>query len=992
MPYRVNLAGLAALTIAWFLTTACAAAETAPDYSTEIAPILKKYCAGCHNDEDVEGELSLESFAAIGRGGEHGPALQPGDAQASRMIRVLTGKAKPAMPPKDEPRPGAKQIALLAAWIDGGAKGPDGQQPDRTLLVPKLKRSAAKPPVTALAYSPDGKLLAVAKFRTVEIMAADTKKVIHTLSEHPGKINDLRFTTDGSRLIVAGGVTGLYGQAQIWDVSSGKSVKTLRGHRDALYVALPSPDGKILATAGYDRRIILWDLKTDKPLHVLSEHNGAVYDLAFTPDGKILASASEDTTIKIWHVASGRRLDTRGEPLKEQYSVAISPDGRFVAAGGADNRVRLWRLVSHDRPRINPLLHARYAHEGAITRLRFSGHLAVWPSSGQIAGGRMDGSLERYRLAPLADSKVSPPVDQPTPRAAGSQDVQLTKSTEREPNDTAEQATTLKAPAQVTGVIAAAKKNGRADVDLFRFASQAGEKWILEINAARSKSPLDSKIEVLDAGGKPVPRVVLQAVRDSYFTFRGKDSNTSGDFRLHNWREMSLNQYLYAGGEVVRLYHYPRGPDSGFNVYPNSGKRHGYFGTTPLSHALGAPCYIVEPHPPGETIVPNGLPVFRLNYENDDDSLRKLGAETILGGEFEAGLLALVERLQTTNQQTAGLPQHEPVISTARQRFRVPDRSGLPALRDYAKLDWGNGEQRVVGYTEASRGCKHLCRHCPVVPVYQGRFRVVQREVVLEDIRRQVAAGASHITFGDPDFLNGPGHARAVVEALHREFPTLTYDVTVKVEHLLKHAEMLAVLRDTGCLFVISAFESFDDRVLALLEKGHTRADASAAVEHCRNEGLVLVPTFVTFTPWLTLEAYEDLLETIARLGLVETVAPVQLAIRLLIPDGSRLLELAAVRGMVEPFDEERLCHPWRHPDPRVDALQRDVEDIVATAAEADPSRAAVFIQVWERLQAAFERPARPLPEIALGIGAVPQFSEPWYCCAEPTPRQEHAF
>ena len=663
MLFSNTIAGSIAITLAWFLATACAAAEPVPDYSTQIAPILKKYCAGCHNDDDVEGELSLESFAAIGRGGEHGPALQPGDAQASRMIRVLTGKAKPAMPPEDEPQPSAKQIALLAAWIEGGAKGPDGKEPDRTLLVPKLKRSVAKPPVTALAYSPDGKLLAVAKFRTVEIIAADTKKIVHTLGGHPGKINDLRFTADGSRLVVAGGVTGLYGQAQIWDIETGKSVNTIRGHRDTLYVALPSPDGKILATAGYDRRIILWDLQTLKQLHVLAEHNGAVYDLAFTPDGKILASASEDTTIKIWHVESGRRLDTRGEPLKEQYAVAISPDGRYIAAGGADNRVRLWRLVSRERPQINPLLHARYAHEGAITRLRFSRDgrqlvsasldrsVKVWhtdslkqlqvfanqsdvaealavSSSNEIAVGRMDGSLERYLIAPLTDAKVDLPVDRPMPRADEPQDSQIAKSTEHEPNDTAKQATPLKVPAQVSGFIAAAAKNGRADVDIFRFTSQAGQKWILEINAARSKSPLDSKIEILDAGGKPVPRVVLQAVRDSYFTFRGKDSNTSGDFRLHNWREMSLNQYLYAGGEVVRLYHYPRGPDSGFNVYPNSGKRYGYFGTTPLAHALGAPCYIVEPHPPGEKIVPNGLPVFRLNYENDDDSLRKLGTDS----------------------------------------------------------------------------------------------------------------------------------------------------------------------------------------------------------------------------------------------------------------------------------------------------------------------------------------------------------------------------
>ena len=109
-----------------------------------------------------------------------------------------------------------------------------------------------------------------------------------------------------------------------------------------------------------------------------------------------------------------------------------------------------------------------------------------------------------------------------------------------------------------------------------------------------------------------------------------------------------------------------------------------------------------------------------------------------------------------------------------------------------------------MGYTEATRGCKHLCRHCPVVPVYRGAFRIVQQDVVLEDIRQQVAAGAEHITFGDPDFFNGPGHAIPIVEALHREWPALTYDVTIKMEHLLKHRELLPVLKATGCLFVTS--------------------------------------------------------------------------------------------------------------------------------------------------------------------------------------------
>ncbi|MGH9814346.1 MAG: CUAEP/CCAEP-tail radical SAM (seleno)protein, partial [Candidatus Acidiferrales bacterium] len=191
--------------------------------------------------------------------------------------------------------------------------------------------------------------------------------------------------------------------------------------------------------------------------------------------------------------------------------------------------------------------------------------------------------------------------------------------------------------------------------------------------------------------------------------------------------------------------------------------------------------------------------------------LRSLGTQTILGGEFEAGLVKLVERLRRGNGGFVGaglqpgriadqeegvstpdvpVAQPEPLISLDRLAFIPPDRSGLPPLDLYAKLLLPGGP-RTVGYTEASRGCKHLCRHCPIVPVYNGVFRIVPREVVLADVRQQVSAGAEHITFGDPDFFNGPGHALEIVRALHRAFPALTYDVTIKVEHLLKHSEHL---------------------------------------------------------------------------------------------------------------------------------------------------------------------------------------------------------
>lgn len=355
--------------------------------------------------------------------------------------------------------------------------------------------------------------------------------------------------------------------------------------------------------------------------------------------------------------------------------------------------------------------------------------------------------------------------------------------------------------------------------------------------------------------------------------------------------------------------------------------------------------------------------------------LRGLGVQTVAGGEFEEALLTLVR------------PGPAPLISLGRQRFLTPDRSGLPPLAQYAQLVLPGGARRTVGYTEASRGCRHLCRHCPVVPVYQGHFRIVQRDVVLEDIRRQVAAGAEHITFGDPDFFNGIGHTMELVRALHREFPQVTYDATIKVEHLLQHSEHLPLLRETGCAFVISAVESVDDYVLQqILEKGHTRADFVRVARIFRELGLVLTPTFVPFHPWMTLEGYLDLLATIADLDLVEHVSPVQLTIRLLVPAGSRLLELPEARAAIGEFDEGALSYRWVHSDPRVDTLQRELEAIVARAVTAKQDRRAIFRRVWEMTHQALAMTAGVrrlrLPDAPPGRPRVtiPYMTEPWYC------------
>ena len=364
------------------------------------------------------------------------------------------------------------------------------------------------------------------------------------------------------------------------------------------------------------------------------------------------------------------------------------------------------------------------------------------------------------------------------------------------------------------------------------------------------------------------------------------------------------------------------------------------------------------------------LAAYGLYAPLNERLLRGAGVSTILGGEFEPGLRELALALARNGEAAPGVR----AMATGRQQFLVPDRKGLPPLGAYAQLVVPDGTRRV-GYTEASRGCKHLCRHCPVVPVYRGAFRVVPREVVLEDVRRQVAAGAEHITFGDPDFFNGPGHAAPLVEALHREWPWLTYDVTIKVEHLLKHRGLLPVLRQTGCAFVTTAVESFDDAVLERLAKGHTQADFLEALSLTRRVALPLAPTFIPFTPWTTRESYREFLRTLVALDLATQVAPIQTAIRLLIPEGSLLLELPEVRGLVGLFDAKALSYPWRNADEWVDGLCARIQQAIKRGDKRRVSRAALFREIWDLAQAG-EFPDVPLADRS----TIPYLTEPWYC------------
>ena len=375
----------------------------------------------------------------------------------------------------------------------------------------------------------------------------------------------------------------------------------------------------------------------------------------------------------------------------------------------------------------------------------------------------------------------------------------------------------------------------------------------------------------------------------------------------------------------------------------------------------------------------------------NSDYLRSLGVGTVLGGEFEPGLISLVRRLKAGR----GAVQTEPLVHLAKIDFVVPDRMLLPPLARYAHLI--NPEQppgattQVVGFVEGSRGCKHLCRHCPVVPVYQGKFRIVPVDVVMADIRQQVAAGAQHLSFGDPDFFNGPTHAIRILHALHAEFPRMTYDVTIKVQHIINHAHLLPLLKQTGCLFITSAVESVDDAVLGYLAKQHTGRDFDRAVALVDAAGIALAPTFVAFTPWTTLTGYIALLQRLLDLKRVESVPPIQLAMRLLVPAGSYLLNLPGFRARLGAFDQALLGYPWQHEDARVDALQQKIQRLVADAEVKQLTRRATFTAIWRLAHAALGVAALDLPRGDLGK-PIPRLSEPWYCCAEPTDQQLRSF
>ena len=374
-------------------------------------------------------------------------------------------------------------------------------------------------------------------------------------------------------------------------------------------------------------------------------------------------------------------------------------------------------------------------------------------------------------------------------------------------------------------------------------------------------------------------------------------------------------------------------------------------------------------------------------------------ADLAIAGEYEPGLVAWVDSLAGSPGRVGAAPEggsSHSVVELGRGRFGLPARHLLPGLDRYARLALGT-ERRLAGYVEASHGCAHRCAHCPVPVVYDGRTRLVGLDAVVADVAQLVDMGARHITFGDPDFLNGPHHAMRVVDAVHGTFPDVTFDVTAKVEHILRHRDVWPRLAAAGCLFAVSAFESASDDILDHLDKGHTAAEEVVAVGVLRSVGIEPRPSLLPFTPWTRPEDVFAILDLVARCDLAGNVDPVQYAIRLLLPPGSLLVTSGRLVGRLDDYDAEHLGWSWRALDPRLDRLQERISAVAERAAteawaaeESYDAVRAACVAVLGESAGSGAGPSEPDRELRSSLPADerPRLTEAWFCCAEPSGAQ----
>lgn len=379
---------------------------------------------------------------------------------------------------------------------------------------------------------------------------------------------------------------------------------------------------------------------------------------------------------------------------------------------------------------------------------------------------------------------------------------------------------------------------------------------------------------------------------------------------------------------------------------------------------------------------------FGLYATLNADHIFGAGGDAVIAGESDGPMRAIANLVSAGGSlDVARLPgvmtpanrQPEKPEKPAKSSFPQPVRDNLPLLRSYAGLE-RDGTIVPAGYVEATRGCHHTCTHCPITPVYGGRLVVVPRDRVLEDIARQVGMGARHITFGDPDFFNGPAHSLRILREMRSRWPELTFDATIKIEHLLEHRQRLPELAELGCQFVVSAVESLNDEALLRMKKGHDAPSVAEAIALLDAVDIPMRPSLLPFSPWESMESYLYLLRFMAEQGMARHIDPVHWSIRLLIPPGSAVLDDPDTARWLGPLNLDALSYAWTHADPRMEALQQSVGEIAEHGDACQQDFHETFASIWAAAHDAAGLDVPDIPAAKVHRPKPPRLTESWFC------------
>ena len=333
---------------------ALAADDPPVSFSREVAPFLEEHCLACHEEGFSNSGLSLANVEAMTKGGRRGPAIVAGNGKSSLIVQFMDGTRQPQMPPKTSiPR---DRIDAIARWIDQGAKvdaeAADAARMERRKLEAEEAAtfaSDAPPPVTGLAYSPDGKALAVASYKEVIVVDPSNGKTLRRLAGFPEQVTAVAYSPDGKGLAGSGGMPGRGGEVRVWD-AEGRERRVLRGHADTILAVAWRPGADQVATCSLDKVVAIWDVGTGEVVRSIKNHADGVNAVAFSPDGKRLASGSSDRSAKVHDPDTGLQVASLAGHKDSVTQVAFSPDGALLATASLDKEMRTWKLSDATNP------------------------------------------------------------------------------------------------------------------------------------------------------------------------------------------------------------------------------------------------------------------------------------------------------------------------------------------------------------------------------------------------------------------------------------------------------------------------------------------------------------------------------------------------------------------------------------------------------------------------------------------------------------------